>query len=201
MIEVDILGASDTKFVMSNNWDSATWKQFWNTKVGGNNPNRFESIYTRAGNLYEHKILNAIDENIEMDGQIILEKHLIRVNYDGWLRTEDGTIIYEIKTHKAEKDFEISNAYWQQCQVEMFVFQEMHNKWFLPPLKELYLVSYALNPIDYGLSEDEIVIDTDRIVYHKVKYDKSFIKGEYLPRVKQLAKALRKGKYPSMVKK
>lgn len=184
-------GASDTKYVMSKNRNTKTWKSWWDTKLG-KAENTFGSIYTEAGNKYEHPILKAINEDMMLDGQIIHHRYLLRVNYDGFI---DGTI-YEVKTHKADKAFEISTAYWQQAQVEMFVYQEKSKEWFLPPFKELYIVSYGLNEDEYYLDWDEIEVDPDRIIYHPVAYDKAWIKGEYIPKVRELARALKKGKFP-----
>lgn len=185
-------GASDVKNVMAANRSTATWKKWWEVKMGTREPDIISTKEIEAGNKYEHPILRSIHEDMRLDGQIIYDKYKIRVNYDGW---HNGTI-YEVKTHHAEKEFEVSNAYWQQCQVEMFVYQEMYKQWFLPPFEQLYLVSYGLNPDDYDVPWDKIEIDPNRIVYHPVKPDKAWIKGEYLPKVKELARALKKGKYP-----
>ena len=189
-------GASDTKFIMADNRNTKTWKSWWSVKSGLMEPEFTGSIYTRAGNMFEHHILRAIDPDMTLDGQIIMEKYLLRVNYDGY---RDGKIV-EIKTHKNEKEFSMIPAYWQQCQVEMYVYQQMSKKWFLPDFEGLYLVSYALRPDEYYLDEDEIEVDPDRIILHPVEYDKAFIKGEYLPRLKELARALKKGKYPYKAK-
>lgn len=185
-------GASDTKHIMANNRNTVTWKKFWDTKLGRVNADQIHSREIEAGNKYETPILLSINENMVLDGQIIYEKCRIRVNYDGWY---DGTI-YEVKTHHSEKPFEISAAYWQQCQVEMFIYQKMHKEWFLPPFKELYLVSYGLNPDEYDVPAEDIRIDTNRIIYHPVKPDKGWAKGEYMPRIRELSRALKKGKFP-----
>ena len=108
-------GASDTSMVIADNRQTKTWRQWWLVKLGEMESTFSGSIYTEAGNKYEHRILKAISEEITLDRQIIIEKLKLRVNYDGDL---DGTI-YEVKTHKAEKDFEISKQYWRQAQVEM----------------------------------------------------------------------------------
>lgn len=184
-------GASDCKYVMANNRSTKTWKRWWETKLGAP-VEQIGTKYTDAGDRYEHPILMAINEKMQLDGQIIHKKYPIRVNYDGWL---DG-VIYEVKTHKAENEFDLSTAYWMQAQAEMYVYQEMYERWFLPPFDQLYVVSYGLTPDDYDQYGDNIVIDANRIVYHPVAYDQSWIKGEYLPKVKELARALKKGKYP-----
>lgn len=130
---------------------------------------------------------------MRMDGQIVMEKYLLRVNYDGYC----DSIIYEVKTHKGDKEFQLIPAYWQQAQVEMYVYQTMYKKWFLPEFKKLYVVSYALYPDEYYLEDNEIEIDPDRIIMHEVEYDKAWVKGEYLPKLKELARALKKRKDPS----
>ena len=66
----------------------------------------------------------------------------------------------------------------------------------LPPFKKLYIVSYPLYPDEYYSEWDEIEIDFSRISFHEIKYDKHFIKDEYLPNLKELARCLKKGKIP-----
>ena len=185
-------GASDTRFVMADNHNTKTWKQWWQVKMGEVESQFGGNIYTRAGNMFEHDILLAVDPNMVLDGQIIHHRYLLRVNYDGW---KNG-MIYECKTHRADKPYTISDEHWQQVQVEMFCYQEKHKQWFLPPFEGLKIVSYALYPDEYYLEPDEIEIDENRILLHTVVYDKAWVKGEYLPRLKELARALKKGKFP-----
>ena len=186
-------GGSDCKHVMARNRNTKTWNDWWDIKTGKLQADQIGTIYTRAGNLYEHHILKAIDEDMTLDGQIIYEKYRLRINYDGY---KDG-IIYECKTHKASKEFQITKEYWMQCQVEMFVYRELCREWFLPDFKGLILVSYPLYDNEYVDSEDEIEINEGRISLHEIEYDKAWIKGEYLPHVKELARALSKGKRPT----
>ena len=188
-------GASDTKFIMNDNHQSKTWKEWWSVKLGSRETSFSGSIYTRAGNLWEHPILLAVDPGMILDGQIIHDKYLLRVNYDGF---KDG-IIREIKTHKyyADNPYSIPEEHWQQVQVEMYVYQEKYKQWFLPPFEGLEIISYALHPDEYYLEPDEIVIDPERIIHHPVKYDKHWIKAEYLPRLKECSRSLKKGKYPA----
>lgn len=188
-----VFGASDTKYIMAENRRTKTWINFWDVKLGKMESPFQGSIYTRAGDRFEHHILQEINPNMRMDGQIIIEKYLLRTNFDGYC---DG-IVYEVKTHKGDKEFQLIPAYWMQAQVEMYVYQTMYKKWFLPEFKKLYVVSYALYPDEYYLEDNEIEIDPDRIIMHEVEYDKAWVKGEYLPRLKELARALKKGKYPS----
>lgn len=157
--------------------------------MGEQEPDFQGSKYTDAGNRYEHPILLNINENMNFDRQIKVEKYLLRVNYDGDF---NGTI-YEVKTHKADREYEISTSHWRQTQVEMYAYKTMAEELELPPFKRLYIVSYALDPEEYyGTGAD---VDFNRIKFHEVKYDKNFIKGEYLPLLKEKARALKKGKF------
>lgn len=187
-------GGSDCKYVLASNRNTKSWKNWWDEKLGLTEHEQFETMYTRAGNLYEHSILKAVDPEVITDGQIIYDKYLLRVNYDGW---NDG-IIYECKTHNAKKDFKMTNDYYGQCQVEMFVYQKMHDKWFLPPMKKLVLVSYPLFDDEYDVEEDEIEIVESRIRTEEVKYNKDWVQTEYIPKVKELSRALKKGKFPTV---
>lgn len=175
-------GASDTKFVMAENKSTVTWKRWWETKLGGTN-HFTGNKYTRAGTLWEHPILEAIDENITMDGQILIPERRIRVNYDGY---KDG-VIYEIKTHSAKKEFEVTDDYWMQCQVEMYVYQEMAYSWFLPEFKKLYIVSYPMDEADYAAKEPHV--NPNKLSMKEVKYDERFSR-KYLRRVTRLARKL-----------
>lgn len=181
-------GASDTKYIMNDNHDTKTWKTWWSQKLGSG-AGTFDTIYTRTGTLFEHPILDAIDPDIEKDGQIIIREKKIRVNYDGY---KDG-VIYEVKTHSAEKGFEIKKEYWMQCQVEMYVYMEKADEWFLPEFKKLYIVNYPLYTEDYQVTTP--YIDPNRIGQQEIEYDEKFIK-EYLRKLRRLARALEKGKFP-----
>jgi hypothetical protein len=75
----------------------------------------------------------------------------------------------------------------------MYVYQEMSEKWFLPPFSKLYLVHYPLYDEDYYTFDP--IVDPNRLSYEEIEYDPKFIK-EYLRRLKKLTKALKDGKYP-----
>lgn len=182
-------GASDTNMVLSTKYNTKTFKQWWALKLGEQESDFKGNMYTSAGNKYEHPILLTINEKMNLDRQIKIEKYLLRVNYDGDF---NGTL-YEVKTHKDLKPYEISTSHWRQTQVEMYAYKTMAEKLDLPPFKKLYIVSYALSVDEYNTNEVEI--DFNRIVWHEVKYDKHFIKEEYLPKLKEKARALRKGKF------
>jgi len=185
-------GASDTSKVIAKNRKTKTWLQWWAVKMGEQESEFGGSIYTEAGDKYEHPILLTINEKMNLDRQIKIEDLLLRVNYDGDF---DG-IIYEVKTHKADKEFEVSKVYWRQAQVEMWTYKKMAEELGLPPFKKLYIVSYALNPEEYYKEPDEIEIDPQRIKLHEVEYDKHFTKEEWLPNLKQLRRYLKRGKVP-----
>lgn len=185
-------GGSDCKHVMAKNRNTKTWKSWWDIKLGITQADQIGTVYTRAGNLYEHSILKTLDEDMTLDGQIIYEKYLLRINYDGY---KDG-VIYECKTHRAKNEFKVSKEYWMQCQVEMFVYKELAYKWFLPDFEKLILVNYPLHDDEYNVEEDEIEIVPGRIQTQEIEYDKDWVKAEYLPRVKELGRYLKKGKSP-----
>lgn len=177
-------GASDTRYVVARNRETKSWKQWWSVKLGAVSSftgNR----YTEAGNTYEHSILHTISDRINYDRQIINERLLLRVNYDGDL---DGTI-YEVKTHRAEKEFEVTKPYWQQAQTEMYAYKLMQEELELPEFNKLWIVSYGLYPDDYTAHQ---AVDPNRVAFHPIVYDKAFIKGELLPNLKSLSKKLRK---------
>lgn len=177
-------GASDSRYIVAKNRDTKSWKEWWSIKLGGKSS--FEgNMYTNAGNMYEHPILKSISDNITLDRQIIYERLLLRVNYDGDM---DGTI-YEVKTHRSDKQFEVTKAYWQQAQTEMFCYKVMQEDLGLPEFNKLWIVSYGLLSSEYTAFQR---IDPNRISFHPVLYDKSFVKGELIPNLKYLSKKLRK---------
>lgn len=170
-------GASDTKNIMLDNHDTKTWKEFWDEKRG-RLVKEFNTRETYVGTQLEHPILKAIDESINFDRQIILDDMRLRVNYDG---DKDG-IIYEVKTHRGDKDFLTKNALYQflpkyifgQVQVQMFAWKTAYERGLVDDkYKKLYVVEYPLYREDY---DGETEVDFKRIKFHKVSYDKGFIK-------------------------
>ena len=173
------IGASDTSFVVGN-WKTKTFEKWWLEKIGINR-NNLSTEAMKAGNNYEHKILEALKiDKLEMDKQIIIDR--LRVNLDG----NTDTCIYEVKTHKEEKEFKVSKVYWRQAQVEMYA-SKIHN---------LYIVAYALQDSDYINYFNGI--DQERIQQIKVDYDEDFIQNEYLPRLEILTKCLKEGVFPCL---
>lgn len=171
------IGASDTSMVVGN-WNTKTFEKWWLEKLGLSK-NNLSNEAIKAGNNYEHKILEALEiENMEKDKQIIIDR--LRVNLDG----NTNTCIYEVKTHNTEKEFKVSKQYWRQAQVEMYASN----------IHELYIVAYALQENDYNNYFNKI--DKTRIQKVKVDYDEKFIQREYLPKLKLLTKCLKEGAYP-----
>lgn len=169
------IGASDTIYVMSDNRDTKTWRNWWDEKLGLIT-NSFQNKYTRAGSMYEHAILETLAPDIDLDFQVIHEDLKLRVNYDGI----KGDVIIEVKTHKAGKPFIVSKAYWMQAQVEMYALGT----------DMLYIASYGLYPGEYDQLCD---VDFDRIQLHKIEYNKKWVHDVYLPRLKELAEVLKRG--------
>lgn len=171
------IGASDTSYVVGN-WETKSFENWWLEKLGLRK-SELKTEAMQTGNNYEHKILDALEiEDLEKDSQIIQDR--LRVNLDG--NTKD--CIYEVKTHKLEKEFKVSKQYWRQAQVEMYA----------SGIYELYIVSYALEDDDYKNFFNKI--DKQRIRLTKVEYDKNFITNEYLPKLKILSECLKKGTFP-----
>lgn len=160
------------------NWKTKTFEKWWLEKIGIHR-NNISTEAMKAGNNYEHKILESLQiEDLEMDKQIIIDR--LRVNLDG----NTQTCIYEVKTHKEEKEFKVSKQYWRQAQVEMYA-SNIHN---------LYIVAYALNESDYNNYFNKI--DKSRLQLIKVDYDSKFIQEEYLPKLKILTDCLKRGVFP-----
>ena len=173
----DYIGASDTSMVVGN-WKTKSFENWWLEKLGiRKNELNNESI--KAGNNYEHKILESLEiEDLEMDKQIIKDR--LRVNLDG----NTKTCIYEVKTHKEEKEFKVSKQYWRQAQVEMFA----------SGIHQLVIVAYGLIENDYKNYFNRI--DKDRLKMISIEYDENFIQNDYIPKLNILSECLRKGVYP-----
>ncbi len=171
------IGASDTSMVVGN-WKTKTFEKWWLEKLGLNK-NNFTNESIKAGNNYEHKILDSLEiKGLQKDKQIIINR--LRVNLDG----NTNTCIYEVKTHKVEKEFKVSKQYWRQAQVEMYA-SEIH---------KLYIVAYALEENDYKNYFNKI--NKDRLELISIEYDNDFINNEYLPKLDVLTQCLVKGEFP-----
>lgn len=167
------IGCSDTSMVVGN-WKTKTFEKWWLEKLGLNK-NKLSNEAIKAGNNYEHKILDSLQiEGLEMDKQIIKDR--LRANLDG----NTNTCIYEVKTYNINKEFKVSKQYWRQAQVEMYA-SDIH---------KLYIVAYGLIENDYNNYFNQI--DKDRVKLVNIDYDPDFIKNEYLPKLKILTECLKK---------
>lgn len=167
------IGCSDTSMVVGN-WKTKTFEKWWLEKLGLNK-NKLSNEAIKAGNNYEHKILDSLQiEGLERDKQIIKDR--LRANLDG----NTNTCIYEVKTYNINKEFKVSKQYWRQAQVEMYA-SDIH---------KLYIVAYGLIENDYNNYFNQI--DKDRVKLVNIDYDPDFIKNEYLPKLKILTECLKK---------
>lgn len=180
-------GASDTSYIMGN-WHTKTFKDWWLKKMGLDTKH-YTTRAMLAGTYYEHAILERIRAP-RRDHQIILPELLLRVNLDG---DTAGTIgkpgsIWEVKTHKEEKPFKVTKAYWRQVQVQMFAKLMVEGS-----IPDAEIVSYALRPEDYANFFNEI--DSNRVEFHPIGYDPAFIQ-DYLKRLAILRRCLVRGVFP-----
>lgn len=177
-------GASDTATIMGS-WDTETFRRWWSVKLGIRK-DHFANAAMQAGTAYEHRILSAIGVS-KMDGQIRIRRLRLRVNYDG----EDRRIITEVKTY-SKAAFKVSRAYWQQCQVEMYA----SGHGLFRKRKKCRIAAYRMTEAEYR--NFFLPIDVSRITMYEIPYDAAWIKGQYLPRLRYLARCLKTGHYPKM---
>lgn len=173
------IGASDTKYVMSN-WNTNTFVKWW-LKKQGIDTSHFNNKYTLAGTNYEHKIIDALEiKDIKKDNQFI--KGRLRVNLDA----NTSNKIYEIKTFQYDYGFDLKKHqdYIQQVQVQMYC-SNIHNA---------EIVAYGLKQKDYDNYFNDI--DIDRLERYEIEYDSYFIENMYLPRLRVLEECLINGKLP-----
>lgn len=173
------IGASDTIYVIGN-WETVSFEKWWGTKSGLYSSD-FQNDAMKAGNAYEHKILESLNiPGMEMDKQFI--KGRLRVNLDG--NTPDR--IYEVKTYQCDKKFLLKKAYRVQVQVEMYG----------SGIHSAFIVSYGLAKEDYDNFFRDI--DLRRLTMYEQPYDEVFINEIYLPRFEYLSHCLNSGIFPSM---
>lgn len=171
-------GASDVDKIVGNH-NTKTFKKWWLEKIGIDKSN-FTNLSMQAGTYYEHRILNSLGIDLELDKQIIIEDLLLRVNLDG--NTKDT--IYECKTYKLEKGFKVPLKYKRQVWVQMYA----------TGIRKAYIVAYGLKEEDYKNFFNEI--DKDRLELIPIEYDGKWINTVFLPKLKYLAECLKKGVMP-----
>ena len=171
-------GASDVSYIVGN-WKTATFEKWWMQKLGINR-DHFNNRYTLAGTHYEHRILESLGIPMELDKQIILEDLLLRVNLDG----NDADTIYECKTYKFEKGFNMPKKYIQQVQVQMLA----------SGLRRAKIIVYGLTEDDYDNYFNPI--DPERRNEFIIEYDERWINEVFLPKLRNLAQCLQEGRFP-----
>lgn len=180
-------GASDSYKVITPNHNTKTWQEWWATKMGVAPSEFLGNVYTEAGLKFEHPILDCFDKTINKDRQLYLEDLRLRVNYDG---DKDGNI-FEVKTHRADKPFEITPYIMAQVQTEMYVWKQTRDDF-----NRLYILSYGLTEDDYRT--DNPIVDFDRIKVQEVKYNKGHVK-RFLKCLKPLVEELDEMSKPSIL--
>lgn len=170
------IGASDTAHVMGR-WDTLGFARWWSEKLGLTKHD-FVTREMLAGTYYEHRILAAIGAT-RLDRQIRNRALRLRVNLDG----EKGGMICEVKTYGGG-EFRVTKPYWMQCQVQMFSAGE-----------PCQIVAYRLKPEDYDNFFN--TIDPGRVTLHPIPYDPAWVMDKYLPRLRVLAAALKRGALPN----
>lgn len=176
-------GASDTAMIMGN-WETKTFRNWWMQKLGLNTAH-FSTTAMNAGTYYEHAILDTIGVP-RKDHQILLPELHLRINLDGDAPGE----VHEVKTHKAEKTFKVTKAYWQQVQVQGY--GKLREEGKVPTLK---IHAYGLTEAEYR--NFFLDIDPDRLTEHTIDYDPDFVK-KYLERLAILGPALEAGAFPRL---
>lgn len=171
-------GASDTDKIIGN-VNTKSFVKWWFEKLGADR-NNFTNEAMKAGTYYEHKILKFLGFPLELDKQIIIEDLKLRVNLDG--NTDE--CIYEVKTYRYEKGFQLPIKYKRQVWVQMFA----------SGIKKAYIVAYGLTDSDYKNFFNPI--DKERLQIIPIEYDESFILEKFLPRLKYFKDCLEKGVLP-----
>lgn len=172
-------GASDTDRIIGS-FNTKTFIDWWLIKEGVTS-NNFESAEMNAGTHWEHRILEYVNEDMEMDKQILIPELRLRINLDG--NTEDTD--YECKTYKANKVFKVPLKYKRQVWVQMFGSK----------FRKAFIVAYGLTENDY--KNYLAPIDEERLGLFPIEYNEDFIDNTYLPRLKYLVRCLDEGTFPT----
>lgn len=172
-------GASDTDRIIGS-FNTKTFIDWWLIKEGVTS-NNFESAEMNAGTHWEHRILEYVNEDMEMDKQILIPELRLRINLDG--NTEDTD--YECKTYKANKVFKVPLKYKRQVWVQMYGSK----------LRKAFIVAYGLTENDY--KNYLAPIDDKRLDLFPIEYNEEFIENTYLPRLKYLVHCLNNGTFPT----
>lgn len=172
-------GASDTDYIVGN-LDTKSFEKWWQTKEGFAE-NTIKTDAMLAGTNYEHAIIDAIDERLEKDKQILIPELHLRVNLDA----NSSDTIYEIKTYKHGKGFKMPLKYKRQVWVQLYASK----------LKKAFVVAYGLTEKEYD--NYFLPVDKDRMQIHEIEPNEEFINTVYLPRLKFMAHCLDNGIFPT----
>lgn len=172
-------GASDVRYIMGN-WTTKTFEHWWRVKQGFEVDN-FTTDAMLTGTFLEHRILESLHFPLIFDRQIIIEPLKLRVNLDG----ETNGVIYEVKTHKADREFKLPKHYIQQVNVQMFATD----------FRDAYIVAYGLVDEDYNNYYRDI--DENRLDLYRIEYDEEWVNEKFLPRLEYLADCLTHGLFPT----
>lgn len=199
-------GASDSKYIMATSQSSSSWNEWWKVKCGIERNSFFGNLFTKAGNTYEHSILNSFVPHAMFDRQILIPHLRLRVNLDG--NTEDT--IYEVKTYQIDKKFEVTDGYYYQAQIQQLAWRlepsirfkecegcpDVYGK--NPPLAKHFILAYGLYPDEYyadytdeQIEKGLIPIDTKRIEVFEIKPSRG-VQRRARKNLKKLAERLRK---------
>ena len=170
------IGASDTEMVIGR-WDTESFRQWWAVKLGYTT-NNFTNKAMLCGTHYEHNILRALGVR-KMDRQIKIRKLRLRVNLDG----ETRNTIIEVKTAK-NPPVTPPEKYVHQVWVQEFAAG-----------KSAEIATYRVTEEEYD--NYFLLIDPERLTLTPIPYNAEWINTVYLPRLRYLAKCMKKKIFPS----
>lgn len=172
-------GASDVSYIVGN-WTTKSFESWWRVKQGFE-VNNFTNDAMLAGTFYEHRILESLGLPMVYDRQILIPELRLRVNLDG----ECDGVVYECKTHSADKAFKPPKKYIQQVNVQLFA----------TGFRKAFITAYGLEDADYRNYYRDI--DKDRLQLIPVEYDEEWVLTVFLPKVEYLADCLTHGLFPT----
>ena len=172
------MGASDVRYVMGH-WRGKTFENWWMEKLGLGHKG-YSNRFMEAGTAWEHRILKSLNiPELQLDSVFFREELKLRVNLDGNTRDK----IYEVKTYRLKNGFKPNKWHIWQVQVQMLG----------SGIREGEILYYGLREQDYGCVG---LVDPSRLHRVKVCYDPQWLQQCYLPRHRQLVKAMLGREYP-----
>ena len=175
------IGASDVRYVMGS-WQGKTFENWWMEKLGLRHK-RYSNRFMEAGTAWEHRILQSLNiPGMELDNQFIREELKLRVNLDG--NTQDK--IYEVKTYRLKNGFHPQKWHELQVQVQMLG----------SGIRQGEILYYGLREQDYSCAG---LVDVGRIYRVPVSFDPAWLDQSYLPRHRELVRAMLGREYPRKI--